>query len=65
MFKNIVNNRIIILFLFMLVFVAVHTILKGSYLPTTDTKDIWFYSGFWVGSDVVLVTVYRAILYIA
>lgn len=29
----------------MLVFVAVHTILKGSYLPTTDTKDIWFYSG--------------------
>ena len=45
MFKNIVNNRIIILFLFMLVFVAVHTILKGSYLPTTDTKDIWFYSG--------------------
>ena len=45
MFKNIVNNRIIILLLFMLAFVAVHIILKGSYLPTTDTKDIWFYSG--------------------
>ena len=45
MFEKLKNNRIIILFLFMLVFVAVHTILKGSYLPTTDTKDIWFYSG--------------------
>jgi hypothetical protein len=29
----------------MLAFIAVHKILKGSYLPTTDTKDIWFYSG--------------------
>ena len=45
MFERLKNNRIIILLLFMLVFVAVHTILKGSYLPTTDTKDIWFYSG--------------------
>ena len=62
MFERLKNNRIIILLLFMLVFVAVHIILKGSYLPTTDTKDIWVL--FWTGGDVVLVAVYRAILYI-
>lgn len=45
MFKKLINNRIVILVGFILVFVGMHLFLKKSFLPTTDTKDIWFYSG--------------------
>lgn len=45
MIKNIIYNKFFILIAFVFVFVVVHWILKGTLLPTTDTKGIWFYSG--------------------
>lgn len=43
--KNIFHNRFVILILSILIFLITHCILKRTPLPTTDTKDIWFYSG--------------------
>lgn len=45
MIKNIIHNRFIILVASIIIFVALHYYIKGEILPTTDTKDIWFYSG--------------------
>ena len=38
-------NRFILLTLFLMVFIAFHYFSTKSILPTTDTKDLWFYSG--------------------
>ena len=45
MIKNIIHNRFIILVASIIIFVALHYYIKGEILPTTETKDIWFYSG--------------------
>lgn len=43
--KNIVHNRFVILIIAISIFIITHCIIKRTPLPTTDTKDIWFYSG--------------------
>lgn len=43
--KNILHNRFIILIIAISIFIITHCIIKRTPLPTTDTKDIWFYSG--------------------
>lgn len=45
MIKNIFHNRFAILIILISLFTVIHYFLKGTLLPTTDTKDIWFYSG--------------------
>lgn len=45
MIKNIIHNRFVILIVFVGVFMTFHCYVKGQMLPTTETKDIWFYSG--------------------
>lgn len=45
MIKNIFHNRFAILTISIFLFTVIHYFLKGTLLPTTDTKDIWFYSG--------------------
>ncbi len=42
--KNLLKNRFIILILFFLIFALVHYKFTWNILPTTDTKDLWFYS---------------------
>lgn len=39
------KNRFIIFIIFLGVFVTVQYIGFGTYLPSTETKDLWFYSG--------------------
>lgn len=43
--KNIFHNRFAILIILISLFMVIHYFLEGTLLPTTDTKDIWFYSG--------------------
>lgn len=43
--KNILHNRFVILIIAISIFIITHCIIKRTPLPTTDTKDIWFYSG--------------------
>ncbi len=44
-FKNITKNRFAILVFFVLIFMLGHYLAFNSVLPTTETKDLWFYSG--------------------
>ncbi len=39
------KNRFILFFLFLVTFIVSHYIASGSFLPSTETKDLWFYSG--------------------
>ncbi len=39
------KNRFYLLLLFTIVFITGNYLLTGNYLPTTDTKNLWFYSG--------------------
>ena len=43
--KNIIRNRFAILIILISLFMIIHYFIKRTPLPTTDTKDIWFYSG--------------------
>ena len=46
--KNIVHllkNRFILFFGFLVIFFLSYFIYSGSLLPSTETKDLWFYSG--------------------
>jgi len=46
--KNIVHllkNRFILFFGFLIIFFLSYFIHSGSFLPSTETKDLWFYSG--------------------
>lgn len=43
--KNIFKNRFYLLIFFAVIFIIGNYLLTGNYLPTTDTKDLWFYSG--------------------
>ncbi|KKP69660.1 hypothetical protein A2X44_03840 [candidate division CPR3 bacterium GWF2_35_18] len=48
LFKNIsflTKNRFIIFGIFFVVFVIVQYFSFGTFLPSTETKDLWFYSG--------------------
>lgn len=42
---KILNNRFIVGLAFIAVFFGAHKYFTGYYLPTTDTRDLWFYSG--------------------
>ena len=39
------KNRFVVFGLFMLIFMILSMSLSGKVLPSTDTKDLWFYSG--------------------
>ncbi len=39
------KNRFVIFGLFLLAFVAIQYLAFGNFLPSTDSKDLWFYSG--------------------
>ena len=41
----ILKNRFIVFVLFLAVFVITHFLFFGTFLPSTETKDLWFYSG--------------------
>jgi hypothetical protein len=43
--KEILKNRFYLLLIFSFVFVIVNFAMTGRPFPTTDTKDLWFYSG--------------------
>ena len=43
--KEILKNRFYLLLIFCFVFVIVNFATTGRLFPTTDTKDLWFYSG--------------------
>lgn len=46
--KNIIyllKNRFVILFLFLIIFIVTYNISFGSFFPSTETKNLWFYSG--------------------
>jgi len=43
--KFYLTNRFILFILCVGVFLIVNYLFTGNYLPTTETKDIWFYSG--------------------
>lgn len=43
--KNIIRNRFATLIILISLFMIIHYFIKRTPLPTTDTKDIWFYSG--------------------
>lgn len=40
-----IRNRFVIFAVFLGVFITTYHIYFGAWLPSTDTKDIWFYSG--------------------
>lgn len=42
---EILKNRFILEMLFLFLSFGLHKYFTGYYLPTTDTKDLWFYSG--------------------
>ncbi len=42
---NIVRNRFFVFAIFLAIFVAVTYFFFGTLLPTTETKNLWFYSG--------------------
>lgn len=44
-FIHLMKNRFVIFFIFSAVFVVVQYFSFGTFLPSTDTKDLWFYSG--------------------
>lgn len=44
-FKQLSKNRFVILLVAAVVFVVANLVANGSALPTTETKDMWFYSG--------------------
>lgn len=39
------KNRFILFFVVFVLFLILNKIFGGSYLPSTETKDLWFYSG--------------------
>lgn len=43
--KNLVHNRFVIFISFAVLFVVANFIATGTLLPSTATKDLWFYSG--------------------
>ncbi|MSP52821.1 MAG: DUF87 domain-containing protein, partial [Gammaproteobacteria bacterium] len=43
--KFFLRNRFIIFGLFCTAFIATQYLFHGTFLPSTDTKDLWFYSG--------------------
>ncbi|MCR4334344.1 MAG: DUF87 domain-containing protein [Patescibacteria group bacterium] len=48
LYKNIVHlfkNRFVLFGIFCVVFVSSFYLYSGSFLPSTETKDLWFYSG--------------------
>ena len=56
-FKNITflsKNRFIIFGIFLAVFVIVQYFTSRTFLPSTDTKDLWFYSGIFMALFSVL-----------
>lgn len=44
-FVFLLKNRFIIFGIFLVVFIVVHFLFFGTFLPDTETKDLWFYSG--------------------
>lgn len=44
-FVFLLKNRFIIFGIFLVVFIAVQYLFFGTFLPGTETKDLWFYSG--------------------
>ncbi len=43
--QNLWKNRLMVFFLFTAVFLTFNYVSTGTLLPTTETKDMWFYSG--------------------
>ena len=43
--SSIIKNRFIIFGIFILGFMTFNYAFTNSVLPSTDTKDLWFYSG--------------------
>jgi len=43
--KDMLKNRFYLLIFFAVIFIVGTYLLTGNFLPTTDTKDLWFYSG--------------------
>lgn len=43
--KFLLKNRFILFFTFLIVFSLSYRIYSGSFLPSAETKDLWFYSG--------------------
>lgn len=43
--RNIIKNRFIIFGIFLIVFMIINYKFTNNILPSTDTKDLWFYSG--------------------
>ncbi len=44
-FLHFLSNRFIVLIAFLLIISALSIVNSGSILPSTETKDLWFYSG--------------------
>lgn len=42
---HLLKNRFILLFIFLIIFISSFYIYSGSFLPSTETKNLWFYSG--------------------
>lgn len=39
------KNRFVMLAAFLVIFIVVHYLFFGTFLPSTETKNLWFYSG--------------------
>ncbi len=45
MFRNLLRNRLFLFFGFFVLIITLTKVATGSYFPSTETKDLWFYSG--------------------
>lgn len=45
MMKTWSKNRFILFIFFVIIFLSTNYIFTGNFFPSTDTKDLWFYSG--------------------
>src|SRR3989344_391019 len=52
--KTLSKNRFIIFGIFFIVFIIVQYFTFSTFLPSTDTKDLWFYSGIFMALFSVL-----------
>ena len=61
-FTNIIyylKNRFILFILFFILFIISNILFSGSFLPSTETRDLWFYSGlFMVWFSILFIEPY-------
>ena len=52
--KELAKNRFILFFCFIVIFVLLNYIFTENLLPSTETKDLWFYSGLFMAIFSIL-----------